>query len=139
MADKDKLTPEQKAFRAKMKASDIKFVSSQLATAKQRKAADRRFVKAGIMDPDYNKARIKEGKAALRAVKRQSTNKVESSKVYAAKQTAANLNKFIDRPSDAKKSAVTRMIEGFKGGGGRGGRIGGLGALRGGGGVPRVR
>jgi hypothetical protein len=39
----------------------------------------------------------------------------------------------------AKKSAVTRMIEGFKGGAGRGGRIGGFGALRTGGGVPRVK
>ncbi len=39
----------------------------------------------------------------------------------------------------AKKSAVTRMIEGFKSGAGKGGRIGGLGALRTGGGVPRVK
>jgi hypothetical protein len=39
----------------------------------------------------------------------------------------------------AKKSAITRMIEGFKSGAGKGGRIGGLGALRTGGGVPRVK
>jgi hypothetical protein len=76
----------------------------------------------------YNNADKGKREAAAREAARKSADRL---KPPAAPATST-------APS-AKKSAVTRMIEGFKSGAGKGGRIGGLGALRAGGGVPRVK
>jgi hypothetical protein len=127
-------TPD--SFERKLKDNAIRYSKAELARLKKTQQTMKPYVKMGIADPSFYKNKVKEGKGAVSAIKKQSTSKGDSARTVAAKTSAANLNK--STPSAAKKSAVSKILDKVKGNSGRGGgglgRGGGVGILRFGGG-----
>jgi hypothetical protein len=131
---KSGLSPETKAFLGRLNKGDVADAEKRIARFE---AMHKRMKNNRAYDKEAGKKQLRYAKKDLRTVKRENTNKPETAKAAAAKTYLRELNE--PKAFTPRKTAITRMIEGFKGGAGRGGR-GGLGALRGGGaGYPRVR